>query len=96
MGTDSVTATPTGSVFHVEFDGLDTIKGTGDAHVRFRISRDADSEVYPDQYLSFEIVACDDGVGGLIRRGYDELVAALQQMLWEADTQRRAYKRETV
>lgn len=94
--TSKIEAAQTGSVFHVEFDGLDAIKGTGDAHVRFRIVSADTSEIYPDQFLSFEIVAGDDGVGGLIRRGYDELVAALQQMLWEADTQRRAYKRETV
>jgi hypothetical protein len=81
------------SDYWVEFDGLDTVKGSGGAYVRFRMVRVKGQTDERQATFSFWVEPENDGVDGLIGRGFDQLIDAMRQMIFQADTMRSAYKK---
>ena len=76
----------------VNVDGLDNL-GHGNAAIRFRMftSRDGAEETLAT--LVCKVPPRNDGMECMVARGYDELVAALRQMLFQAAAARRQYKK---
>lgn len=75
----------------VDIDGLDNIGG-GAAEVRFKMFTERDGVRRTLAILPFAVPPKNDGMEGMIVRGYDDLIAALRQMLYEAATARQRYK----
>jgi hypothetical protein len=82
------------SDFWVEFDGLDSVHGSGDSIVRFRIIRIVSGHEEPQATLAFHVQALNDGLNGQIARAYDALIDAMRQMTFHADQMRAHYRKE--
>lgn len=86
------------SDYNIILDGLDVVRGTGAATIRFRIYRMGRHAETGDAYdfdvakLSFDIEPQDDGVDGMIARAHGELVIALRQMMREAKRMRQEFR----
>jgi hypothetical protein len=84
--------TPTDGIsdYWIEMKGLD--KKRNGAVVSFEIIRVINGLDEHQATLNFSVQSQSDGLNGLIARAHDDLVAALRQMLYTADTMRQSYK----
>ncbi len=80
------------SDYFVDVAGLDNL-GHGNAAIRFKLFRSKDGADQPAATLAFAVLPGNDGMEGMVARGYDELIAALRQMLHQAATGRKQYRR---
>ena len=83
------------SNYWVSFDGLDVVRSDPRrAVIRFRMFTQEGGRTEDLCQLKFKMEPGKGGVRDMIARTHDELVAALRQMLYAADTMRRVYKSE--
>jgi hypothetical protein len=80
------------SDYFVDVAGLDNL-GHGNGAIRFKMFRSQDGVESPVATLVFPVPPRHDGMEGMVARGYDDLVAALRQMLYQAATARKQYRR---
>ncbi len=80
------------SDYSVGVAGLDNL-GQGAAAIRFKLCRSRDGEEQTVATLAFEVPPGNDGMEGMVARGYDDLVDALRQMLYQAALSRKQYKK---
>jgi hypothetical protein len=80
------------SDYSVGVAGLDNL-GQGSAAIRFRLYTARDGVEQTRATLAFTVPPGDDGMEGMVARGYDELIGALRQMLYQAALSRKQYKR---
>jgi len=76
----------------VNVAGLDNI-GHGSAAIRFKMYTSRDGAEETVATLVFKVPPRNDGMEGMVARGYDELIDALRQMLFQAAAARKQYKR---
>jgi hypothetical protein len=76
----------------VNVAGLDNI-GHGSAAIRFKMFTSRDGVEETVATLVFTVPPRSDGMEGMVARGYDELVAALRQMLFQAAAARKQYRK---
>lgn len=78
--------------YFIDVAGLDNL-GHGNGAIRFKIFTSRDGTEEPVATLAFPVPPRSDGMEGMVARGYDDLVAALRQMLYQAAKGRREYRR---
>ncbi len=80
------------SSLSIGVDGLDNL-GQGSAAIRFKLYTNQDGAKQTLATLAFQVEPGDDGMEGMVARGYDALIDALRQMLMEAALSRKQYKK---
>src|SRR4029079_17077419 len=80
------------SAYSVGVAGLDNL-GHGAASIRFKVFTSEDGVEQTTATLAFKVTPGDDGMEGMVARGYDDLVDALRQMLYQAALARKQYKK---
>ena len=85
----NICAAQTRSPFHLDLSGFDIIRGEGVVQVRFELSHEAEDA---RTELTLTVESGEAGLDDMVKRGYDALIEALQQLLWEAATQREGYR----
>jgi hypothetical protein len=78
--------------YFVEVDCMTVRRGGGDLDIRFRIIKGVDDPTATAATITFPVQAQDDGIEGMIARGFDELILVLRQVLYQADKQRTYYR----
>ena len=76
----------------VNVEGLDNL-GHGSAAIRFKVYTSRDGAEQTVATLVFKVPPRNDGMEGMVARGYDELIAALRQMLFQAEAARKQYRK---
>ena len=80
------------SDYFVDVAGLDNL-GHGNGAIRFKMFTSRDGAEQTVATLVFAVPPRSDGMEGMVARGYDDLVAALRQMLYQAATSRKKYRK---
>jgi hypothetical protein len=80
------------SDYFVDVAGLDNL-GHGNGAIRFKMFTSREGAEQPVATLVFAVPPGNDGMEGMVARGYDDLIAALRQMLYQAATARKQYRR---
>jgi hypothetical protein len=80
------------SEYSVGVAGLDNL-GQGRAAIRFKLYTCRNGVEQTMATLTFEVPPGNDGMEGMVARGYDGLIDGLRQMLYQAALSRKQYRK---